>query len=87
MKRQTTGQRLQATGTAKAVGPQASTMKARRTTDNTRAVRAVVTLALEAKPCPCGDPKWRVTHVEGRVRYVRCTTCGRTDKMIPSTAG
>jgi len=67
--------------------PPVASLKARRATGNTRAVRAVVTLALEAKPCVCGQPRWHVTSVQGRVRHLKCRSCGRTDKLVPPADG
>ncbi len=45
-----------------------------------RCARAALEAALAAKPCPCGRPDWRVTSTQGRVRYLKCRTCGRSGK-------
>lgn len=57
--------------------------KARRITGNTRAVRAAITMILETMPCQCGQPQWHVTSTQGRIRYIKCRSCGRTDKFVP----
>ena len=45
-----------------------------------RRARAALLAALAAKPCPCGRPDWRVVSTQGRVRYLKCRTCGRSGK-------
>jgi len=46
------------------------------------AARAALQAALAAHACPCGRAAWLVTSTLGRVRYLRCARCGRTDKIV-----
>jgi len=38
--------------------------------------------AAAAQGCECGRAEWRVEHTEGRVRYVKCRSCGRRQKIV-----
>jgi len=61
-------------------------VEAKREIETTRAIReANVRLkqALLDKRCRyCGQQVWSVYKTDGKVRYIKCHGCGRTDKIV-----
>jgi hypothetical protein len=54
-------------------------------TENTRAVRAAVSLMLAGRPCDCGQADWHDYADSGQIRHLSCRSCGRTGKLGPDT--
>jgi hypothetical protein len=42
-------------------------------------------LRLLREPCECGRPDWKIYCTRGRLRYIRCKTCGRNAKIALET--